>query len=178
MKAIDENGRLFGVVNVIDAVGVVLIIALIISAGAVFISMSSTGGGAPSPANESGNATETTTPTVDRTMSVVRFQLINDAPYVVNGIDRGPVPNNENIVAVLGASQTTPVETGINNTTSSASLRLRVSVTEQEGTVQFKDERLYIGKQFRLDLSNVVVDAVVTDFEVDRRTTTDDRTPT
>jgi hypothetical protein len=177
MKDIDENGRLFGAVNVIDAVGVVLIIALIISAGAVFISTSSTGGGAASSENEVKNATQTTTPTVTRTTIAVRFQLLNDAPYIVNGIDRGPVPSNENIVAVLGTSRTTPVETGINNTTSNASLRLRLNVTEQQSHVQFEDERLYIGQQFRLDLGNVVVDAIVTDFETNRVTTTTERGP-
>lgn len=173
MKGIDENGRLFGVVNVIDAIGVMLIIALIVSAGAVFISVSSTDDRTQNPANGSGNVTETTTPAVNATTSVVRFQLIDDARYIVNGIDRGPVPSNENVVAVLWASQTTPVATGINNTTSNASLRLRVNVTEQDGQVQFKGERLYIGKQTTLDLGNVVVDATVTDFEIERRTDAD-----
>ena len=171
MKGIGENGRLFGVVNVIDAVGVVLLIALIVSAGAVFIATSSTGNGTENPENVSENATETTTPTVNRTMMVVRFQLLNDAPYVVNAIENGPVPSNENITAVVGVSRTTPVPTGLNNTTSNASLRLRLNVTEQQGRMEFEGERIYIGKHLRLDLGKVIVDAVVTDFEVNRRTT-------
>ncbi|MGN8218728.1 DUF4330 family protein [Halococcus morrhuae DSM 1307] len=170
MKVIDDKGRLFGIVNVIDAVGIVLIIALIVSAGAVVIATSSTDDGSQNSANESGNATENTAPMMNQTTSMVRFQLIDDAPYVVNGIDKGPVPSNEDIVSVLGSSQTTPVPTGTNNTTSNASLRLRVNVTTQQGTAHFKDERLYIGSQFRLDLGNVVVDAIVTDFEVNNRT--------
>lgn len=175
MKGIDENGRLFGVVNIIDAVGVVLIIALIVSAGAVFISPSLTGGGATNSENDAGNTSETETSSVNRTTITARFQLLNDASYIVNGIDRGPVPSNENVVAVLETSRTTPVEIGINNTTSNANLRLRLNVTEQQGHVQFANERLYIGKQFRLDLGDVVVDAIVTDFEANHATITTER---
>ncbi|GAA0471478.1 DUF4330 domain-containing protein [Halococcus dombrowskii] len=171
MKVIDDNGRLFGVVNAIDAVGIVLVIALIISVGAIFIAPSSTSGGVQKSANGSGNASETKTPMMNRTTSVVRFQLTNDAPYIVDGIDKGAVPNNEHIVSVLDSSRTTPVSTGTNNTTSNASLRLRVNVTIEDSDVQFQDERLYIGNEFRLDLGDVVVDAVVTDFEVNYQTT-------
>lgn len=177
MKAIDDKGRLFGVVNVIDAVGIVLIIALIVSAGAVVIATSSTNGGSQNSVNESGNATGNTTSMMNQTTSIVQFQLIDDAPYVVNGIDKGPVPSNEDIVSVLGSSKTTSVPIGTNNTTSNASLRLRINLTIQEGTAQFKDERLYIGSQFRLDLGKVVVDAIVTDFEVENRTTVAAQTP-
>lgn len=178
MKGIDENGRLFGIINVIDAIGVALIIALVVSAGAVFVSISSTGDGAQVPENGSGNATQATTPTENRTTITAQFLLLNDAPYIVNSIDRGPVPSNENIVAVLGTSRTTPVKTGINNTTSNASIRLRLNVTEQQGHVQFASDRLYIGKQFRLDLGNVVVDAIVTDYKVNRAPSTTERTRT
>lgn len=177
MKGIDENGRLFGVVSAIDAIGIILVVALIISAGAVFISTTSTGGGDASSENEAESATETTSQTVNRTTMTVRFQLLNDASYIVNGIDRGPVPSNENITTVLGAFWTTPIETGINNTTSNAGLRLRLNVTEQQGHVQFENERLYIGKQFRLDLGNVVVDTIVTNFESNRATATTERKP-
>ena len=177
MKGIDEDGRLFGVINIIDAVGILLIIALVISAGAVLVSSSSlTGGGAENTEDEAGNTTQTR-PAENQTTVVVHFQLLNDAPYIINGIDRGPVPGSKNIIAVLGVSQTTPVETGINNTTSNASLRLRLNVTEQQGRVQFEDERLYIGKQLTLDLGKVVVDAIITDFEVSRTATPTERGP-
>ncbi|WP_049898134.1 DUF4330 family protein [Halococcus agarilyticus] len=185
MKGIDENGRLFGTVNVIDAVGIVLLIALIVSAGAVFVSVSSTDGGAETSGTASedatgtvsGNATETGGSNANRSSIVVRFQLLDDAPYIVEAIDEGPVPGNENITAVLGTSRTTPVETGP-NTTSNASLRLRLDVTEQQGRVQFEGERLYIGKEVQLDLGDVIVNAIVTDFRTSRTTTTNARTRT
>jgi len=177
MKGIDENGRLFGVVNVIDAVGVVLLVALVVSAGAVFVSITSTDGGAGTSPNPSGNATEAGESSANQTSIVVRFQLLNDAPYLVEAIDEGPVPSNENITAVLGTSRTSPVETGP-NTTSNASLQLRLNVTEQQDRIQFEGERLYIVKEVRLDLGDVMVSGIVTEFETNRTTTTNARTRT
>ena len=178
MKGIDENGRLFGVVNVIDAVGVVLLVALVVSAGAVFLSITSTDGGAETSPNASGNATGTGTQSVGQTTAVVDFQLLNDAPYVVDAIDEGPVLGSQNITAVLGTSRTTPVETGINGTTSNASVRLRLNITKRQTHVLLNDNRLYIGKRVRLDLGDVIVTGIVTEFEVEHPTTTSARTQT
>jgi len=178
MKGIDENGRLFGTVNVIDAVGIAFLIALLVSAGAVFVSISSTDGGAETaPKNESVNATTTEAPSANQTPMVVRFQLLDDASYIVEAIDEGPVPGNENITAVVGTSRTTPVETGP-NTTSNASLRLQLDVTEQRSRVQFEGERLYVGKEVRLDLGGVIVNGILTDLGANRSTTTNTQTRT
>lgn len=178
MKGIDENGRLFGVMNVIDAVGVLLAVALVVSAGVGFIAIAPIDSGGETSGDEAADAAETETPSVNRTTMVVRLQLFDDARYIVEGIESGPVPGNGNIVAVLGTSRTTPVETGINNTTSNASLRLRINVTEQQNRIEFAGERIYIGKEVTLDLGEVVVRAVVTDFEASQKTSTDERTRT
>jgi hypothetical protein len=133
MPIIDEEGRLFGAVNIIDALVVLFVLAVVV-AGVALV----TGGG-------SSDGTPTRTVVVD----------VGQQPgYVVDAIQEGPVGTSE-VVAVENKT----VVSGGND-------RLRLTVTlavteNADGLPTFAEERLYVGRQLRLDLGTTIVSGTV-----------------
>lgn len=136
MKIVDDEGYLFGWVNIIDALVILLIIAIV--AASLSLAFSPTR-----------NETQTKT-------QVIRFQTVPEPAYVVNAIPEGRV-STDTIVAVENKSiQKGPNETYV------VLLRVRIVITQNDdGFPMFKNERLYIGRKMQLDFGTTIVDGVV-----------------
>ena len=144
MKLLDEDGRLFGVINLIDASAVLLAIGIVVAGAVVFV---------PGFLEQESNEEMT-----------IRFQANNAPTYVVNSTEIGPVPSNDNVIAVLNKSARSPTATP-NGSTTSMTLWARTRVSVNGGELYFDDQRIYVGKQVTLDLGNVVVGTTVTKIE-------------
>lgn len=154
MKLIDDHGNLFGAVNVIDAL-VVLLVAAVAVAGVAFVT---TGGDA---ANQSPERSTTTT-----TVEVAGVQ-----PYVADALTVGPV-ETEGIVAIenKSVSATTVVtedEAGNLHEREhpqqrTVTLELAVETTEQDGEMVFQGEPLEIGRTETLDFGTVSANVTFT----------------
>ena len=134
MPVIDDEGRLFGTVNIIDALVVLFVLAVAVAGVALL-----TGGG-------SSDQTPTRTVVIDAGQQ---------PDYVIDAIEEGSVETSE-VVAVENRT----VRPGGGNDT----LRLTVTlaVTENaDGLATFAEERLYIGRQVRLDLRTTIVSGTV-----------------
>jgi len=132
MPVIDDEGRLFGAVNVVDALVVLLVLAVAV-AGVALV----TGGG-------SGE-----TPT--RTVVVDIGQQPN---YVADAIKEGPVETSE-VVAVESVTRNGESDSRLR-------LTVTLAVTENaDGLPTFADERLYVGRRLQLDLSTTIVGGTV-----------------
>jgi hypothetical protein len=142
MAVIDEEGRIFGTVNVVDALVVLFALAVVV-AGVALV----TGGGGD---------TETETPT-----RTVVFETGTQPDYVVNSVTEGQVPTSE-VVAVENKRLRPPE----GNATGSR-LRLTVTLVVEEngdGLPTFAGERLYVGRDLQLDLGTTIVSGTVVDM--------------
>ena len=137
MRLLDEQGRVFGLVNIIDLLTVLLAIGVIAASVVVFVP----------------RFLETEEETV------VQFQVTGAPDYVADSVSTGPVPSNDDIIAIINKS-VRPVAG--NNSTSSVLLSARTRVTINNGDTYLNGERIYVGKTVTLDLGNVVVEATVT----------------
>lgn len=150
---IDEKGKLFGVINIIDLL-VVLVFVSVVIAGAALVFQS--GAEATDPASEPVN--ESTTVVVETTV----------APYVADAIrDGSPVLDDISSVGDVHVVDTIEV----NDTQTGRETRYRVRFTatlvtqsDDNGLPEFRGERLYVGQTVRLDLGTTVVDGVVVDI--------------
>jgi len=137
MPIIDEEGRLFGTLNIIDALVVLFVLAVAV-AGVALV----TGGG-------SSDETPTRTVVVD----------VGQQPdYVVDAIEEGSVGTSE-VVAVENKT----VIPGEGN--DRLRLTVTLAVTENaDGLPSFAEERLYVGRQVQLDLRTTIVSGTVIDM--------------
>lgn len=138
MSVIDDKGRLFGKINIIDALVILFVFAVAI-AGVSLV----TGG------DNSTSEMSTRTVVVD----------IDQQPqYIIDTIDEGPV-ETEAVVAVRNKT--------VIPATNSARVRLTVTLAVSEtpeGLPMFKGERLYVGRQVRLDLRTTIVNGTVVEL--------------
>lgn len=141
MNLLDEEGRLFGVINLIDTFAVLLAIGIVVAGAVVFV---------PGIFEQNEEIT-------------VQVQANNVPSYVANSTETGPVPSNDNIVAVVNKSSNSSMRTP-NGTRTIIILHVRILVSSDEGELYFGNDRIYVGNQVTLDLGNVVVDGVVTDI--------------
>jgi len=147
VDVIDQEGNLFGRVNVVDAI-VVLFLAAIVIAGVALVT---TGGSA---------AADTTVATVETTTS----------PAVVSALEEAE-PAPESGVQFIGDVQV--VDTVLVNSTEYANasrthkvveLELHLETDTREGLLYFQDERLYIGSKLELDLTTTVINCTVVEM--------------
>ncbi|MEF8886408.1 MAG: DUF4330 family protein [Haloarculaceae archaeon] len=133
MPIIDDEGRLFGTVNVIDALVVLFVLAVVVAGVALL-----TGGGGS-------DETPTRTVVVD----------VGQQPgYVVDAIEEGPVETS----AVVAIENKTVVSGGSDR----LRLTVTLAVTENaDGLPTFAEERLYVGRQLQLDLGTTIVSGTV-----------------
>lgn len=139
MPVIDEDGDLFGVVNAVDALAVV--VAILALAGGIVVL---TGGGGA----DGGTLTQSVTV---RTTGAV--------PAGIAALEPGPVAN-EQVAAIERVEQVSPAGNGT-NATYELDVQLVIGTTGN-GAPTFAGERLYIGRSVTLDLENVTVSGVVT----------------
>jgi len=139
MPLIDEEGDLFGVVNAVDALAVVLAGLALLGSLAL---LTGAGGGATE-----GTLTQSVTV---RTTGVAGG---------VAALEPGPVAG-ERVATVERVEQ---VRSGGNGSNATYQLDVQLVVgTTDEGTTTFAGERLYIGRSLELDLDDTVVTGVVT----------------
>lgn len=148
MKMIDEEGNLIGRVNIIDAL-VVLLLSAIVLAGVVLV----TSYGIAS-------ATNITTVTVSTTVS----------PAVVSAIEEAePAPDT----GVRSIGDVEIVDTVLVNSTEYTNASRTHKVVEVEvlletesrdGLLYFQGERLYVGSELDLDLTKTVINCTVVDL--------------
>ncbi|WP_436935217.1 DUF4330 domain-containing protein [Halovenus marina] len=142
MPVIDDKGRLFGKINIIDALAILFVLAVIV-AGVALV----TGGD---------NSTSKTS-----TQTVV-FDIGQQPQYIIDAIEEGSV-EKEAIVAVKNKTVIPAKRTDIPlNCTDQVRLTVALTVSETaDGLPMFKGERLYIGRQVRLDLWTTIVNGTV-----------------
>lgn len=158
MNIIDDEGNLFGTVNIIDALVLVLILAVVVS-GIVFVSGE----------NESSSSTgpEEVEP-VGVTMEVVGVQ-----PYVADALTTGPV-DTEGIVAIENKSvspTTVVVEDDSGNLherehpqQQTVTLQVTLQSTMSQDGPTFREKPLEVGQTFELDFGDVTVETTVTNL--------------
>lgn len=147
MDIIDDQGRIFGLVNIIDLLVVLLALAIVMAGAALITS--------PTPPESS--PTSPTTP--DTHTQVVTFRTTPQPEYVVDAIPTGAVPTDE-IVAVNEKSVTTN-----NDSLSVATVQVELRVTLEGNFTRFGGDRLYIGRSLRLDFGRTIVDGDIIDME-------------
>lgn len=149
MRILDDRGYLFGLVNIIDAL-VLLVLATVLIAGIALV----TGSGSP----------ETTDSDTDT--AVIAFQTDAYPDFVIDAIEEGENGNDEIVTVLeksvtdLSANQSQP---GVNMTR--ARIRVEVVVgTTPDGLPTFDGKPLYIGRELRLDFRTTIVEGLVVDF--------------
>ncbi|WP_135824574.1 DUF4330 family protein [Halorussus ruber] len=151
MDIIDDKGRLFGTVNIIDALAVLLVLA-VAAAGAAFVL---------GPKEKA----------TDRTKTTVTFEATGVQPYVADAIPEGTI-DSDRIAAVENKSvrPTEVVVTDQNGTfherkhpqKKTVTLRVALNTTSADGESQFDGEPLEVGQQLTLDFGPVTVKGAVT----------------
>ena len=160
-EIIDEDGNLFGVVNVIDALVVLLVVAVL--------------GGGASLVLSSPTSQDTTEPDgPNLTVVDIEYRSENLQPYVVDAIAEGTVPS-ENISQIHNKS-VSPSQVVTQNQSGSLSvqehpvnqtvtLHLSLNVTGQDGEYLYNGQPLEIGSELTLDLGETTVTGNVVAIE-------------
>lgn len=143
MTVIDEEGNLFGVVNAVDVFVAAVVIALL--AGGFWVVLSS--------------------PEQSTTEVTIHVRIVEE-PFVVEAVSVGPVPYGN-------VRQVESVRVRKRVVTENRSQELLVvdvvvvadAEMDEEGRLYLQDERLYVGRELRLDLGETIVDATVVAVE-------------
>lgn len=165
---IDEDGRLFGLVNIVDLLVVLVVIAMVAAGWALLA------GGAEPQADQTENTT-----------TVVRVEATQLQPYVAEAVPNGSVGGRE-VVAVHSktvepATVFVPDQNGQlrvreHPRLKTVTLRVELNTTRTGNGLQFEDveqtgsgpivrERpLRIGSELRLDLGDVAIRGNVTEI--------------
>ncbi|MFC6732713.1 MULTISPECIES: DUF4330 family protein [unclassified Haladaptatus] len=155
MPILDDDGRLFGVVNIIDALVVLLVLA-VVAAGAALVL------GPDEPASPASNNNTTTTPAANETMTenmTIVYRLENVPRYMIDPIEEGPVPASPSLVTV---EEVAILES--DNDTVTAELTVETTVTRENELTYYNGNRIYVGKTVTLDFGDVVVKPTVVRF--------------
>lgn len=134
MQVIDENGFLFGVINIIDALVVLLVAAVVIAGVALVL-----------PGEDEPQETRT-----------IVFESTQQPEYVIDAVEEGPVPTNE----IEAVESKTVINDG---SRLRLQVRVNVDTTG-DGLPRFKGERIYIGRQMELDLGSTIVNGTVVEL--------------
>jgi len=158
MDLIDDKGRLLGTVNIIDALAVLLVLA-VVAAGAAFVL-----GSDDRPVNRE------PTDHPENTTTAVTFEVVGVQPYVADAVPEGPI-DSESIVGVDNKSvRSTEVvvrdESGelrerTHPRKQTVTLELTLNTTTTDEDVLFGGEPLEVGRQLSLDFGPVTVNGNV-----------------
>lgn len=162
MDFIDEKGRLFGKVNVIDAFVLLLVLTVAVLGGAFVL-------------GDDGESTEERATVATATVQVRLTQM---EPYVADAIPTGPV-ESDGVVAVENRSVSPAIVTV---STANGTLRQRehprkrtveltveLNVTTGESDPTFDGQPVEVGRTVTLDLGPVTVEGPITAVETDNR---------
>jgi hypothetical protein len=158
MNLIDDKGRLFGTVNIIDALAVLFVLAAV-GAGAAFVL-----GTDDQPRDQATNQSENTTTTVT-------FEITGVQPYVADAIPEGPVESDG--IAAVENKTVQPTEVVVEDQNGdlherthpkkkTVTLQLTLNTTTTDDDIIFNDEPLEVGRDLTLDFGPVTVQGSVT----------------
>lgn len=162
MDFIDDKGRLFGTINIIDALAVLLVLA-VVAAGAAFVL------GTDDQTDQATNQPENTTTTV--TVEITGVQ-----PYVADAIPEGPIESDSISTVQNKTVQSTEVVVQDENGTyheqthprkKTVTLDVTLNTTTTEEDVLFNEKPLEVGRQLTLDFGPVTVKGTVTSLSVE-----------
>lgn len=142
---IDDEGRLFGHVNVVDAIAVIGAVAFLI-AGAVAVSGGSSAG------------------------SVATVELeTTGPPYVLDAINDSADPLDEDVHWTGNARPhaTFVIDDradDLHERVTAARFDARIAIANRSGELHYRGQRLYVGRDATLDLGTTVVDVTVVDI--------------
>lgn len=132
----DRDGKIFGVVNIVD-LSIVVLLVVAIAVGVTLPSLSSG----------------------ERQQMTIEFRKQDAPQYVKDAVSEGSVPENGDIVTIQNVSyRSTGNETGV------LDLKVRAYVTLKNGYVYYDNARVYIGKEMTIDLTDTVLTVTVTDY--------------
>ncbi|WP_188118706.1 DUF4330 domain-containing protein [Natrinema hispanicum] len=182
MPLIDDEGNLFGVVNVIDALAVCLIIAVLV-AGVAVVGVLGDGKGAADPetaANESGGAL--TNESVNASQLKTQYATINigtQPDYVAEAVNKG----DQATVATDGHNLTitdvyvSPTNGGDGHVIVRAKLEgAYPPADEPETAFQFDNRSIRLGSQITIDTADYVLKGTVQQLQDDGTTLNTERT--
>ncbi|WP_256393047.1 DUF4330 family protein [Natronoarchaeum rubrum] len=151
MKIIDEDGDLFGLVNVVDALVVLVVLAVAI-AGATLVL-----GAGSEPTDSSGDGT-----TPNTTVKYATLDLGNQPDEIVDGVQTGDEmdldgPGNLTITDI----QATPVAGDGDGGDTRMIVRTRLTGTESGDGFIFGENRLQLGQSFTVDTVDYSVEGSI-----------------
>lgn len=156
MKLIDDNGNLFGAVNIIDALVVLLVVAVVVSGVAFLV------GQQPS---------QPTDDTPEPESRTVTLQVVGVQPYVADALAVGDVESGS-VVAIENksvAATTVVTEDEAGNLHErehpqqrTVTMRVTLQTTEDENGSLVGETPLEVGRNVTLDFGNVTADATIT----------------
>lgn len=153
MNLIDDEGRLFGTINIIDALAALLVLA-VVAAGTAFVL-----------------GTDKQTTTDQQSQTTVTLEITGVQPYVADAIPEGSI-DSETIATVENKS-IRPTEVVVEDQEGelherqhprkkTVTLQLTLNTTTTEDDVLYNDEPLEVGRQLTLDFGPVTVEGTVT----------------
>jgi len=159
---IDEEGNLFGLVNVIDALVVLLVVAVVVAGLGLVL-----GGDRP-------DTTQNNTTQNDTAVVYVDYQSDPLQPYVADVIPEGPV-QTANITSIENKS-VSPSSVVTQNQSGALSVqthprhrtvtfRIGLTVTRQDGEYLYAGTQVEVGRQLTLDVGPTTISGQVTAVE-------------
>ncbi|USZ67403.1 DUF4330 domain-containing protein [Halorussus salilacus] len=168
MNIIDDKGRLFGTINIIDAL-VVLLVFAVVAGGTAFVL------GTDDQSTSTDQQTTTVTPdtSTDQQTTTVTLDITHVQPYVADAIPEGRISSDD--VAIVENKSVRPAEVIVEDQDGqlheqthprkkTVTLELTLNTTETDDELLFRDEPLEVGRELTLDLGRVTVDGTVTEF--------------
>ncbi|UPW01298.1 DUF4330 domain-containing protein [Halorussus gelatinilyticus] len=154
MPIIDDRGRLFGTVNIIDLFVVLMVLATV-AAGATFVL----------------DTNDKPVDTDRRTQTTVMYEIPGVQPYVADAIPEGSIQSDA--IASIQSKSVRPTEvvvTGQNGTLherthptkKTVTLRLTLNTTTTENDILFQNKPLEVGRQLTLDFGPVTTKGAIT----------------
>ncbi|WP_137284647.1 DUF4330 domain-containing protein [Halorussus salinisoli] len=154
MTFIDDKGRLFGTINIIDVLAVCLV--LVATAGGTTFVLT---------------ADDTDT---DQQNTSITFEITDVQPYVVDAIPEGQI-DSDTITAVenksvqpsqvVVADQHGELHERPHPEKKTVTLQLALATTTSDEEIQFDGEPLQVGRELSLDLGTVTVEGNVTSVQ-------------
>lgn len=137
MDVIDDEGFVFGVVNIVDALVVLMVLAVVVAGASLVMG--------------AGDDQTTTQP--------ITFETGPQPGYVIDAVSEGSVPTSD-VVAVENKTVRTNAD---NQTYLVLEVRLVISTTS-DGLSRYDGERLHVGRTLTLDLGETILDGVVVEM--------------
>ncbi|MFT4920970.1 MAG: hypothetical protein ACI8XM_000162 [Haloarculaceae archaeon] len=159
VEFIDDNGRVFGLVNVIDLLVVLVVLAVLAARIALVV-------GSNEP--ESEPEPETTTATVEVRISGIQSYVASSIPQA-GPLEAGNVSRITNRTVrpqeVVVQNESGDLLVRAHPRLQTALLEVSLPVTETEGDLQFDGSPLEIGRTVSLDFGHLELDGTVTGIE-------------